>query len=319
MKTLFPLLLISLLFGCKQPVKQNIVNEKPQSPKDIVYITSKSDRIIFTDNFYTPYLKALRTGIKNRDSLYRNIIYRSVSEREFRHLIGGSYRVVTDTAFLVNYISSSKGSQEKVKELIALALHDANKILKNDSNTFFVNSFVKYPKIEKMGGVDIFSLGGNMQMNFNIDTTVGNWKEMLKYCVARDYFLSYWIKRKSNKYPKCLLDFLILNGSADFFANLIYPGVKCPWTDALKTNNEARLWRKIKPDLQSEEARLPYEIIDGYTPNPLLRGYIPYPLWGGYTLGYHIVQSALKNHPELTPEQWTNLSPEKILEMSDYK
>jgi len=42
-----------------------------------------------------------------------------------------------------------------------------------------------------------------------------------------------------------------------------------------------------------------------------------YPFSGGYTIGYKIVQQALKSKT-LTIDNWTNLSSEKLLEMRGY-
>ena len=44
-----------------------------------------------------------------------------------------------------------------------------------------------------------------------------------------------------------------------------------------------------------------------------------FPKWSGYIIGYAIVQSALKNNTQLTPEEWSSLKPEDLFKMSDYK
>ena len=161
-----------------------------------------------------------------------------------------------------------------------------------------------------MGGITAVT-AGSKQILMTIDTSVRTWKEILKYAVAHEFNHSYWTKLNFSKSAHLtLLDYLVFEGRADSYAHLIYPDIQCPWTNALMANDEADLWNKIKPNLQSE---------DGTMMRGVMFGSADYPMWGGYTLGYHIVQSALKNHPELKPEEWASMAPEKILEMSDYK
>ncbi|WP_442893606.1 DUF2268 domain-containing putative Zn-dependent protease [Bacillus sp. 2205SS5-2] len=40
-------------------------------------------------------------------------------------------------------------------------------------------------------------------------------------------------------------------------------------------------------------------------------------LWANYKIGFEVTQSYLKNHPEKTIEEWTNINSTKILEGSN--
>jgi uncharacterized protein YjaZ len=42
------------------------------------------------------------------------------------------------------------------------------------------------------------------------------------------------------------------------------------------------------------------------------------PKWAGYTIGYQIVQSFLKGHPDLSVSQWTAIPAEEIVQQASY-
>ncbi len=299
MKALFPILLITMLFGCKQPAKQYIFDNKPWLPPLTVYATTNGDKIVFLDNFYTAYLNASRvsTGIKNKNNFYMQFVCEYFTEKKYWRDLETWFLSVTapDTARLAEYAYTLKVKQEEIFELITCALTDADKNLKNDSITIYI----KPSNIE--------SNRYNMKhIEINIDTAITNWKQKIKFCIAWKFYNAYCMGKRIN-YCNNLLADIIETGRAASFAHLVCPDIKYPWTKEIIVNDERHLWRKIKPDLQWVDYMRRHEIMQGSNSTDI------------DALGYHIVQSALKHHPELTPEQWTNLAPEKILEMSDYK
>jgi uncharacterized protein YjaZ len=314
MKNLF--ILSALIFvGCTQHRSKNTDNYQPQPT---VYASPKGDKIVFLDDYYLAFLKGVRAGNKNTDSLYRAVIQNPImstyfAKSEYSDLIKmGFYYPIQDTTGLANYISSIKSSEGKIEQLITKALSDANKILKNDSITVYVEPSNIYMRsmIQKMEGITAVT-AGSKQIVITVDTNVSGWDEMLKYTIAHEFNHTYWTVKNFSKLDKfTLLNYLVFEGRADSYAHLIYPDFKCPWTAALMENEKTDLWNKIKPDLQSEDEMLERGVMFGSN---------TYPIWGGYTLGYSIVQSALKNHPELKPEEWASMDTQKILEMSDYK
>ena len=135
---------------------------------------------------------------------------------------------------------------------------------------------------------------------------------MLPYTIGRVFDQAFWTKMYFNKaYQPTLLDYLVSEGRADSYAHLIYPNTLATWTKVMPKEVELEVWNKIKSQLKNTDVAYQYNVMFGSKSE--------YVLWGGFTLGYHIVQSALKNHPELTPVEWVSLPPQKILEMSDYK
>ena len=151
---------------------------------------------------------------------------------------------------------------------------------------------------------------GSKQVLLTIEPEVAGWEEMLEYAVAHEYNHMYWTKLNFGKSTKwTLLDYLVFEGKGDSFAHLLYPKVKAPWTNALNKKEQNDLWNSIQPKLQSEDVPFQMEVMFGSR---------NYPYSGGYTIGYNIVQKALKS-TKLTPEDWINLNSEKLLEMSKFR
>ena len=315
MKKLRVLSLILLLFGRNIAAQQNSATNKS---KPDTYLTPAGDKIVFLNTYYTSFLNAVKAGYTNKDSLFKAIVQGPILDNyfarsEYTDLVKSHfYYSIQDTTGLANYISSIQNSEKMIEEIVSATLSDANKILKNDSITIYILPSNNYQKfmIKRMRGVTAVT-AGSKQILITIDTNFGNWKDMLKYTIAHEFDHTYWTKSHfSNSMRFTMLDYLCFEGRADSYAHLIYPDFKCPWTNVLADDKKTEAWTKIKPELQSEDQTLMSGVMFGSA---------EYPFWCGYTMGYSIVQSALKNHPELTPEQWANMEPEKLLEMSDYK
>lgn len=315
MRNPFWFLLILFLFSCGQPPKNVVVANKPVVT---VYSTPKGDKVLFLDVYYRSFLKGVKAGSKNYDSLYKAdisspIIADYFSKSEYSYLVGFNYYyAILDTAGLQNGIVALARNEKKIEDLITTSLADANKFLTNDSLTIYIepaNSNLK-DIAQKMGGVMAVT-AGSKQILITIDFTVSTWEEMLKYCIAHEFEHTYWTKMNFNKSAHfTLLDYLIFEGRADSYADMIYPDTKCPWTMALSEQEKIDLWKILEPKLQSEDQALQHEVMFGSD---------NYPQWGGYTMGFSIVQSALRNNPKLTPLDWATMEPSKILEMSNYK
>ena len=207
--------------------------------------------------------------------------------------------------------NSFQSNRETIKEIIDATLLECNKYLQNDGLTFNISPTTPEDKeiIKEMGGVTGIT-HDDKHISITIDTNIISWKEILKYTVAHEYHHAYCINSYDEAYRWTLLDYIVFEGNADSFAHLIYPNIIAAWTTALSETEKSALWVKISPDLQSKDDSLHNEVMFGGK---------TYPIWGGYTLGFNIVQSALKNNPNLTVKAWTNLTASEMLEMSDYK
>lgn len=167
------------------------------------------------------------------------------------------------------------------------------------------NWFVK----KKMNGVNGWTYGaGKIIIQIN---PVPGWRTRVPYIVAHEYHHSTWT---SQHYPadskEDLLDRLIFEGKADSFAHVVYPSIEVPWVNALTPEEERVQWEEM--------------LRFGSTTDPLVKNslmvgeYEGTPTWAGYTIGYHIVQSYLTSHPEVSIQSWTALPADEILHQSGY-
>lgn len=218
-----------------------------------------------------------------------------------------------DTTGLDSIINGIEANKTNIEQKITTALADCRGYLKNDTITVYIAPSDQGMRkvLQSMGGINSWT-ENHKAMVLVIDSRIRNWTGMLQYCVAREYNHAFsWDKMNQGALLALnLLDRIVAEGKADAYGHLLYPDVKCPWDTALGDEEIQYQWGRMKMELRSED----YYMIQG-----IMFGSDNYPAFTGYNVGYVLVESALKNNPNLTPEQWTNLSPGWILELSDYK
>jgi uncharacterized protein YjaZ len=316
-KPLLLFLVIATLLGCKSPA---IKETATSTISPVPYVTPAGDKIIFLDDYYTDYLKGIKAGCKNVDSLYMARVHNPIinnyfTKSEYLEEVKPFFPLPSgnkDTAGFGLYIAAVETNKAKIEELIIHALVKSRTYLKNDSLTVYVKPANAGWKaiLQKMGGVNGLT-PGSKQIIVIVDPQISSWNEMLEPCIAHEYNHAYWTKMyfaQSNDWS--LLSYLVFEGRADSYARLLYPKAVFPWDSALTDKEKTDLWNEIKPELLNSDFKLNTDVMFGGN---------GYPIWGGYTLGYSIVQSAIKNNPKLSPAELSALSSEKILEMSDYK
>ena len=131
--------------------------------------------------------------------------------------------------------------------------------------------------------------------------------DFIKVSIAHEYHHSVWAeKHLSNNNDVTVLDNLIFEGKAVMFEKTVYPYVDHTPID-FTYNKE--LWSKIEPDLYKKDLNRSFEIIMGGNDLP--------PFYG-YSEGYKMIKSYLDLHPDQTPEEWTALSSQEIIEEGKY-
>jgi len=323
MKPLFSFLLAMCLFSCKQASnKQDSVAPDPQP-----YITPAGDKIIFLGDYYLDYLNAIKNNYKKNDSLYKlkvhdAIIYKYFSKSEYLRLIEEDFPISRhdttgiDTVGFRSIVLELEISKEKIKNLIINTLIECRKYLKNDSITVFVkpgnNAMKEYLKV--WGGFSAVTPGSKQIMLIIADTgfSIG----YFEFVISHEYNHTYWTNMKYSKEATAftLLDYLVFEGKADSYGHFLYPNVIEPGVMTLSDNKKAELWNRIKSKLDTTHLDFEKQVMFGSYYDS-----VNYPICGGYAIGYDMVQSAMKNNPKLTPAELSALSPEKVLEMSDYK
>ncbi|MFL0506779.1 DUF2268 domain-containing putative Zn-dependent protease [Ureibacillus sp. 179-F W5.1 NHS] len=128
----------------------------------------------------------------------------------------------------------------------------------------------------------------------------------LKVGVAHEYHHSIFAEKYLSNFSGTVLDNLIFEGKAVMFEKTVYPNLENTPVDLAY---DKELWSKIEPDLNKKDFDRALEIIVGGKDLP--------PSYG-YSEGYKMIKSYLDLYPNLTPEQWTALSPQEIIEKGNY-
>ncbi|WP_026898824.1 DUF2268 domain-containing putative Zn-dependent protease [Daejeonella oryzae] len=279
---------------------------------------TNTDKIVFLTDVYTTFINKVKTDNKNSDSIYKEHIQTTIFEKHFQKseyafIVKDFFATpIKNTSELAKSIDRINLNQEVIKSKIIGALKKSRQNIDNDSLTIYIIPVSPENKsiIKSMTGI-MGLTAGSKQIILTIEPDILGWENMLEYAVAHEFNHAYWTNVNFGKSEKwTLLDYLVFEGRGDYFAHLLYPNVVAPWTIALSDNQNKDLWNKIKPKLQSEDIGYQMEIMFGSE---------KYPVWGGYSLGYDIVLKALTNNKKLKSNTWSNLSSDKILELSKYE
>lgn len=129
-------------------------------------------------------------------------------------------------------------------------------------------------------------------------------KQELAGVVAHEYHHSAWTSKHFQPHkPFTLLDYLAFEGKAVAFSQLLYPNEDI--IDTYPDDEQVESRRAMLQHLDSTQLALQQKIMFG--------GQDGIPQVFGYSEGYRLVQTFLRDHPDLTVEQWTASSPEELL------
>jgi uncharacterized protein YjaZ len=179
-----------------------------------------------------------------------------------------------------------------------------------DTKILFIPANPAYRKIYRQFGVGLhaFTLGiGRIIVSF--DPTFGNWQKMLPYALAHEYHHSVWTSRNFQTADLTPLEYIILEGRADSFADEIYPITDHPFINKLDKNIEKRVWNLIKPEMNKRNTTINDKIYYGTK---------DIPIGSVYSIGFNIIKLFKINNPKISDAELIDMSPEKILYLSKY-
>ena len=134
------------------------------------------------------------------------------------------------------------------------------------------------------------------------------WLDEIYPAVTHEYY--HAVNYPDDGAALSLLDVLVSEGGADSFTAILYPDFVPQWANALTPAQQAEVWSKMQPVLDTTNRAT----IDRY----VFGNGSTVPRQAGYTIGFQIVQAWLRRHPEVPPAEWSRLSPRAILEGSGY-
>jgi uncharacterized protein YjaZ len=266
------------------------------------------------------YVKKAKENRAQINQIYKTHVYDPIwddfaSKGECSFLAKNIENPITDLDGLNTEIMVLSNSG--VEGIIKKALLKDSKVLPGPNTTVYLQVIdPSYKKMIPSNATKIINMGihadtyGSGRIFISIDPTSKNWKNMLSRVVAHEYHHSVWVSRNFETIHFSLLDCLILEGRAEGFADLLYPNIEAPWPDFLDREKEQRVWQHMKHVLYSKDEQLILKMFIGDKEIPFL---------SVYTMGYRIMQEFLKNNPEISLMEWTDMAPNEILSKSKYE
>jgi len=298
------------LFACDS-TNSNIQN------KTITF--SQSDQQFSIVPFYLHMPKYIEKAKENRnqiDRIYKKLVYNPIwkdfaSKGECSFLAKFLKNPITDLEGLNSEIKVL--SESGVEKIVKNALLKVSKILPGPNTMVYLQAidptYKKYLPDSFQMGLAAHTFGSG-RIFITIDPTAADWKNNLNKVVAHEYHHSVWISRNFKTINFSLIEYLILEGRAESFAELVYPNIKSPWINIIGLEKEQSVWYSIKNALNSRDAELNLKIAVGDKDIPFASAYI---------IGYRIMQEFLINNPHESIMEWTDIKAEEILLKSKYE
>jgi uncharacterized protein YjaZ len=264
------------------------------------------------------YAKAVRAA-SNPDW---NALFRQyVVDPYWQDCMGGDNTLNKDAASTpikdIDYLTTAVNAlrESHVEQVIQEALQKAAEALPGPDTTVCIfaaydsqSTFVR----DYMNGVSGSTVGaGKIWLQIYPS---GAWRNWIPYAVAHEYHHSVWMNRQGSQLETFdLVDDVLIEGRADSFAHMLYPDTHAPWTEALTPEQERNQWQVMQKYLHARSPDTQQKFMFGG-----LVGGNHVPRWTGYTIGFHIVQSYLQKHPEVTVDEWTRMDAHDLLDQSGY-
>jgi uncharacterized protein YjaZ len=262
------------------------------------------------------YTEKAKENLGQIDRIYKKYVYNPIwkdfaSKGECSFLANALKNPITDLEGLNTEIKLL--SESGVEEIVKDALVEVSKVLPGPNTTVYLQVidpiYKKYIPKSLHTGVVAHTFGAG-RIFITIDPTASDWRNQLLKIVAHEYHHSVWISRNFKTINFSLLEYLILEGRADSFADLLYPDLESPWTNVFSLEKERSVWHHMKHVLHRRDAQLNMNMIIGDKDIPFA---------SAYTIGYRIMQEFLKNNPDVTLLEWTDMEAEEILSKSKYE
>ena len=251
--------------------------------------------------------------IKNRSDYNSSIFVKIKNEfnsnAEFSSLIDFIKKEIQPDEELAKEIDLMKNI-DFVKIIDTVYQKVAKELPGPDTKILFIPANPAYRNIYRQYGVGLhaFTLGtGRIIVSF--DPTFENWQQMLPYTLAHEYHHSVWTSRNFETAELTPLEYIVLEGRADSFADEIYPITDHPYVNKLDKIIEKRVWNLIKSEMNERNTTINDKIFYGAR---------DIPVGSVYTIGFNIISSFKANNPEITDTELIDMSPKEILYLSKY-
>ncbi|WMM24461.1 DUF2268 domain-containing putative Zn-dependent protease [Tissierella sp. MB52-C2] len=278
--------------------------------------TESKFNIIFPEEELREYIRKAKENEEEIDELYKEIVYEPIRSELTKDTEYPDYEF-PNIQYTIKNLDKLEKSLEIFcieKDIICFAenvLWQCDSFLSREDATVYIMPLDPDNVHFSMGGVTgVTSLDGKILVCIN--PMIDDWEELFPYALAHEYHHSVLMKDKSYEgvWNISMLENLLLEGRADSFADIVYPDVERTLSP-LSIIREKEMWDKIKENFDSMDYGYQREIMFG--------GIKGIPRNCGYTIGYNIMQAFIKNNPDVSVEEWTNMDAKEILEKSGYE
>jgi len=262
--------------------------------------------------------------ILTASSIFDNFISgKSDYARDVYRKIENEFGVDLEYPFLLETLKPEIKPEKALKtEIEILKKYDFKRIVESaftsvvnelpgpDTKILFNPANPEYKEIFESYGIGITAVTvGTGKIIVSINPTIDNWEQLLPYTLAHEYHHSVWTSRNFKTSEFTPLEYLILEGRADSFAKELFPDTKHPFINKLNKEQQKRVWRRIKPELNVRNSEFNDKMMNGT--NEIPTGSV-------YSIGFSVVESFKKNNLQIDDKELIDMAPKQILLLSEY-
>jgi len=304
MKSIYFLSVTLLLASCSPAA------EKPKT-YDISFTHEKQEiHIVPLYKAYDDYIQAVSKQPEDNEALYKKYVLGAKNdvikkEQLQAMLVPSIYEQpsenIKDLKQMNTYLK--KHHQHIMKQIKSSLLTSMKQLPRDEKLVVFVSPTtpLEHDDAKRYGGVSGVAQGNNsMSLFFLKDFS----KESLLNTTAHEYHHTVALDEPNRA---TMLDYIILEGKAEFFAHKLYPMES---SEAIAPLLDHSLEHVIS-ELNAERLTTDDLFFGNYEKQ--------IPSFTKYRLGYMIVSDFMKQHPEISLKEWSRMSSVQILEKSSYK
>lgn len=304
MKSIYFLSVTLLLASCSPAA------EKPKT-YDISFTHEKQEiHIVPLYKAYDDYIQAVSKQPEDNEALYKKYVLGAkndvIKKEQLQAMpVPSIYEQpsenIKDLKQMNTYLK--KHHQHIMKQIKSSLLTSMKQLPRDEKLVVFVSPTtpLEHDDAKRYGGVSGVAQGNNsMSLFFLKDFS----KESLLNTTAHEYHHTVALDEPNRA---TILDYIILEGKAEFFAHKLYPMES---SEAIAPLLDHSLEHVIS-ELNAERLTTDDLFFGNYEKQ--------IPSFTKYRLGYMIVSDFMKQHPEISLKEWSRMSSVQILEKSSYK
>ncbi len=304
MKSIYLLSATLLLVSCSPAA------EKPKT-YDITFTHEKQEiQIVPLYKAYDDYIQAVSKHPEDNEALFKKYVLgaknKIIKKEQLQAMpVPSLYEQpsenIKDLKQMNTYLK--KHHQRIMKQIKSSLLTSMKQLPRDEKLVVFVSPTtpIEHDDAKHYGGVSGVAQGNNsMSLFFLKDFS----ETSLRNTTAHEYHHTVALDEPNRA---TMLDYIILEGKAEFFAHKLYPVES---SEAIAPLLDHTLEHVIS-ELNAERLTMDDLFFGNYEKQ--------IPSFVKYSLGYMIISDFVKQHPEISLKEWSRMSSVQILEKSSYQ